>query len=318
MHFVTIDVQVILWDIGLIHTAERSNGRLGAILSQQGIDRFLQLFGPQRLTVFKFELEPACVTHTRYHRRNDAEHLRLLYHTVCLLVETIHHSLSRMFLTRAFLPVFQHHKVSGCIRKFTSTHYTEAIDSQKSLDFGILLQNCIYLLTHRFRTFQRRSRRKLNRHDKVTIIFFGHECAGPFHEKHQCNDRKHRKRADSHHRLSQQPFYGTVISTLHPVIETIECQKQLGFLLRCRFQKYSTKCRRKCQRIQSAQDRRCRNGQGKLLVKLPRNSTDQSGRNEYRQQDQYDPYNRTRNFSHGFLRNLPHVYLLAFSLRLIE
>ena len=185
LHLVPIDVQVVLRYIRLIHATERSNGRLGAILGQQGIDRFLQLFGSQCLTVFKFELEPARVTHAGDDRRNDAEHLRLLHHTVCLPIESIDYRLCGMFLARTFLPILQHHEVSGRIGKLTSTHHTESVHTQEGLDFGILLQDGIHLLTYCLGSFQGRSSRELDRHDEVSVIFFGHEGGRPFHEHHQ-------------------------------------------------------------------------------------------------------------------------------------
>ena len=185
LHLVTVDVQVVLRNVRLIHTTERSNGRLGAILGQQGIDRFLQLFGSQCLTVFKFELEPARVTHAGDDRRNDAEHLRLLHHTVCLPIESVDHRLCRMFLARTFLPILQHHEVSGRIGKFSSAHDTESIHTQEGLDFGILLQDGIHLLAYRLGSFQGRSSRELNGHDEVSVIFLGHKSSRPFHEHHQ-------------------------------------------------------------------------------------------------------------------------------------
>ena len=206
LHLVTIDVQIELRHIGLIHTAERSNGRLRAIFRQQGIDRLLQFFRTQRLSVFQLELKSARGSQARNDRRNDTEHLSLLHQGIGFPIETVHHRLCRMFLSRTLLPVLQHHKVRCRIGKLASTHHTETIHPQEGLDFGILLQDGINLPAHRLGSFQRRCRRKLDRHHEIAIVFLGHKGGRPLHEKQKGDDGKHHKRTDSHHRTSQQPL----------------------------------------------------------------------------------------------------------------
>ena len=105
---------------------------------------------------------------------------------------------------------------------------------------------------------------------------------------------------------------------MHRVIESVEGLEQAVLLLGCRLQENGTKCWRERQGIQSAQHRRGRNGQGKLLVELSRDATDQGRRNEYRQEHQYHTHNRSCNLAHCFLGNQPHVHLLALRLCLIE
>ncbi|MNM85074.1 hypothetical protein D3C81_971800 [compost metagenome] len=66
------------------------------------------------------------------------------------------------------------------------------------------------------------------------------------------------------------------------------------------FEQYRSQCWRQSQGVEGRDHRRNRNGQGELLVELPRQTGDERCRNEYRTQHQCRGNDRAGYFAHGF------------------
>ena len=97
-----------------------------------------------------------------------------------------------MFLSLAFIPVFQYDEVSGRIALLSTSHHGEAGYADVVLYFGVRIENLIYLLSYGLGALQARCRGKLYHCEEIAVIFFRNKCGRPFdkqQDSNQCENR---------------------------------------------------------------------------------------------------------------------------------
>ena len=186
LYLVAVYIQKILRYIGLVLAADRCQCRIIAVMLHQGLYSTLHLGGAEVVAVFQLELQASGSSQSGDGRRDHGKYLCFL-DAIYFHIEALYYGFSRMFLSLAFIPVFQYDEVSGRIALLSSSHHGEAGYADVVLYFGVRIKNLIYLLPYGLGTLQARCRGKLYDCEEIAVIFFRNKRGGPFDKQQDSN-----------------------------------------------------------------------------------------------------------------------------------
>ena len=196
----------------------------------QGLYSTLHLGGAEVVAVFQLELQASGSSQSGDGRRDHGKYLCFL-DAIYFHIEALYYGFSRMFLSLAFIPVFQYDEVSGRIALLSTSHHGEAGYADVVLYFGVRIENLIYLLSYGLGALQARCRGKLYHCEEIAVIFFRNKCGRPFDKQQDSNqcENPHMKRWKRQGVGAGTPLSGRRLLVLL-VVQMVEPPDHRGFL----------------------------------------------------------------------------------------